>query len=47
MIIYTHLQVGCVGNSGTTLWKLGEEGKEKRTIEHQQYRNTGRRHDMY
>jgi hypothetical protein len=31
---HTNSEVEYVCNSGTTLWALGKEGKEKRTIEH-------------
>jgi hypothetical protein len=34
--IQTHVEHVC--NSETTLWNSGKEGKEKRMIEHQQYR---------
>jgi hypothetical protein len=37
---YTKSEVENVCNSGTTLWNSGKEGREKRTIEHQQYQNT-------
>jgi hypothetical protein len=37
--INTNLYVEHVCNSGTTLWNLGEEGKEKRMTQHQ-YGNT-------
>jgi hypothetical protein len=33
--IYTNLYVEHVCNGGTTLWDLGQEGKEKRTIDSQ------------
>jgi hypothetical protein len=36
---YTQTYVNHICNSGTTLWNLGEQGKEKRMIEHQQYQN--------
>jgi hypothetical protein len=33
--MHTNSYVEHIHNSGTTLWKLGKEGKEKRMIEHQ------------
>jgi hypothetical protein len=37
---HTNSYVEHVCNSGTTLWNSGKEGKQKRMIEHQQYRKT-------
>jgi hypothetical protein len=37
---YTNSCVEHVCNSRTTLWNSGNEGKEKRMIEHQQYHKT-------
>jgi hypothetical protein len=34
---YTNSEVEYVCNSGTTLWNLEKEEKEKRMVEHQQY----------
>jgi DNA transposition AAA+ family ATPase len=39
---HDHIQTYNVCNSGTTLWNLREEGKEKGMTEHQQYWKTYR-----